>query len=168
MSEPGTILIRAATADDLEAITAIYNDAVRNTVSTFDTRERTMDQQMAWLTKRETKHPVVVAESGGKVAGWASLGPWSERGAYAGTAEISLYVSENHRRKGIGKALVERILELGGKAGLHAVISRIVSSNKASLELSRKSGFKPAGTLKEVGHKFGKYHDIEIWQYIYD
>src|SRR5437867_3687662 len=104
-------LIRPATAADQQRIMEIYNDAVLNTTATFDTEPRTMEKQMAWFSNHRKNHPVLVAEEDGDVIGWASLSPWSDRCAYETTVEVSVYVDEHHRGRGIGGKLLGQVTE---------------------------------------------------------
>ncbi len=97
---------RAAVSADVDRITEIYNQAVLFTTATFDTRPRTVEEQSRWLALHGGAHPVLVAEEGGRVAGWASLSPYSDREAYARTVEISVYVDEDFRRRGAGSELL--------------------------------------------------------------
>ena len=158
--------VRAAGTGDLEAITAIYNDAVENTTGTFHTEPRTTDQQREWFESHGPRHPVIVAEADGEVAGWASLGPWSERRGYEDTAEVSVYVAEARRGEGVGTALMGEIIRRGREAGLHSVIAQVVSGNEASLRLHERAGFETVGVLREVGRKFGRLLDVRVMQLI--
>lgn len=156
--------IRIAAEGDLPAITDIYNREVTSSTATFDTEPRTLDRQKMWLDEHSDLHPVVVAIMGSEVTGWGSLSPWSDRLAYARTAEISLYVREGFRGKGIGGALVRDLLLRAERSGLHAILARISEESLASLELFRKSGFVQVGTMKEVGEKFGRLLSVHILQ----
>ncbi|MFB3888800.1 MAG: N-acetyltransferase family protein [Candidatus Bathyarchaeia archaeon] len=162
------LAIRKATPKDLEAITEIYNEAILHTVASFDTQPKTMEEQKAWFTSHDQKHPILVAENEGAVAGWASLSKWSDRCAYSDTAEASLYVREGHRSRGIGRKLLHTIIQEGEKAGLHTIIARITEGNAASLHLFKSEGFEQTGIMKEVGRKFGKRLDVHIMQKIYN
>jgi phosphinothricin acetyltransferase len=159
--------IRRATADDLPEITEIYNDAILKTVATFDTETKTIEDRRAWLEHHGSKYPVLVAVEDGVVKGWASLTPWSERLAYAGTVENSVYVKEEFRCHGIGKALLDVLMEEGKKAGFHTVIARIAETNDVSIRLHEKAEFKTIGVMEEVGVKFGKLLDVYMMQKIY-
>jgi phosphinothricin acetyltransferase len=108
-----------------------------------------------------------VAELDGLVVGWASLSQWSDRLAYADTAEISLYVRESLRGQGIGKRLIAAIVVEGEKAGLHTLIARIVAGNQASIRLHEAVGFEAIGVMREVGRKFGQLLDIHLMQKLY-
>ncbi len=160
-------IIRKAETADLAAITEIYNDAVLKTVVTFDVKPQTLAEQRIWFESHSSKYPIFVAEEDGCVIGWASLSKWSKRGGYLDTAQVSLYVAEKHRRKGVGRELLENVLKEGEKQGLHTVIGIIETGNRASLQLSKSFGFKHAGTLKEVGRKFGKLLDVHLVQKIF-
>jgi len=162
------LTIRQATLNDLDAITEIYNDAILKTVATFDTEPKTLEEQKSWFASHGPKYPILVAEQDGTIVGWASLSMWSDRCAYSDTAEISLYVEETHRGKGIGKKLLEAILQEGKKAGLHTVIARITAGNDISIRLAQSAGFEHIGVMKEVGRKFGKLLDVHLLQKIYD
>jgi len=124
------LTMRPATLADLPAITEIYNEAIRKTVATFDTEPKTPEEQMIWFADHGPKHPILVAEENGIVVGWASLSKWSDRCAYSDTAEISLYVREDHQGKGIGRKLLEAIVAAGQKAGLHTVVARITEASR--------------------------------------
>ncbi|MDD5313217.1 MAG: GNAT family N-acetyltransferase [Dehalococcoidia bacterium] len=161
------INIRSALPQDVGAITEIYNQAILRTTATFDTEPKSAEAQQTWFAEHDSQHPVLVAEKDGVVAGWASLSRWSDRCAYSGTAEISLYIAEGERGKGIGRKLFEAILLEGQKAGLHTVIARIVEGNAASIHLYERAGFIPIGTMREVGRKFDKLLDVLLLQKIY-
>lgn len=161
------IHIRPATENDIPVITEIYNEAVRNTTATFDTDEKTVEDRLHWFRAHDEKHPVMVAEVAGVVAGWASLSIWSDRKAYDSTAETSLYVHTDFRKRGIGKQLMEVLVLEGRELGLHTLIARITHGNEHSVYLHERMGFQLAGTLKEVGTKFGKYHDVHLLQLVY-
>lgn len=161
------LTLRSAVIADLETITEIYNEAIIKTIATFDTTLKTIEDQKKWFDDHGSKNPILVAEMNGVMVGWASLSKWSDRCAYSDTAEISLYVREEYQRKGIGRHLIETILIEGEKAGLHTIIARITEGNESSLHLHQSVGFAYIGTMKEVGEKFGKRHDVHLMQKIY-
>ena len=162
------LLIRQARLEDLDAITEIYNDAILNTVVTFDTEPKTIEEQKLWFAEHGPKYPILVAEHEGLVVGWASLSRWSDRCAYSDTAEISLYVREEFQGKGIGKKLIQAIIGEGKNAGLHTVIARIAEGSEVSIHLHKSMGFEHIGVMKEVGRKFGKLLDVYLMQKIYE
>jgi L-amino acid N-acyltransferase YncA len=161
------LTIRQAMRDDLAQITEIYNDAIQKTTATFDTEPKTIEEQETWLSIHDARHPVLVAEQDSLILAWASLSQWSDRCAYSDTAEISLYVREEYRGKGIGKQLMKAIIQEGQRAGLHTVIARIAGSNKISVDLCKSFGFQYIGTMREVGKKFGNLLDVHLMQLIY-
>ncbi len=159
--------IRPAQLSDLNTITEIYNEAIRTTTATFDTEPKTKDEQKAWFDSHGPRYPILVAESNGVVIGWACLSKWSDRCGYSGTAEISLYVKQEFRGKGIGKGLMEAIISEGKRVGLHTVIGRIAEGNDVSVHLAESLGFRHIGVMKEVGRKFGRLLDVHLMQKIY-
>ncbi len=162
-----SIYIRKAESTDLSKITEIYNDAIRTTTATFDTTPKTNEEQRVWFDDHGAKNPIMVAEHNGVIIAWGSLSKWSDRCAYTDTAEVSLYVTELYRGKGIGKQLLIRLLEEGRKQGLHAVIARITEGNTNSLSLHESLGFFPIGVMREVGVKFGKRLDVYLLEKVF-
>lgn len=156
--------IRKANLTDVPHILDIYNEAIVNTVATFDTEPRTLEQQEQWFGQHGDAYPVLVAELDGVVAGWSSLNRYSDRLAYARTSELSLYIRERYRGQGIGKSLLEAVLLEGKRAGLHTVLSRIEESNASSLHLHKLFGFEYVGTMREVGLKFGRLLNVVMMQ----
>lgn len=162
------LTIRQATLEDLETITEIYNEAILKTVATFDTQLKTLEEQKAWFMDHGPKNPILIAEKDRIIVGWAALSEWSDRCAYSDTAELSLYVLEENQGRGIGRKLLEAIIQEGEKAGLHTVIVRITEGNEASIHLHKSVGFFHIGIMKEVGLKFGKRLDVYLMQKIYN
>ena len=167
MREPA-IEIRNATVADLDPITAIYNDAILNTTATFDTQPKTAAEQLKWFQEHDERHPILVAVLDGTVIGWASLSKWSDRCAYVDTAETSFYVEAGRRGQGIGRQLKHAIIEEARRLRFHTLIARVAEGSDASLHLNDSFGFVHVGTLKEVGHKFGKRLDVHLFQKMLD
>jgi phosphinothricin acetyltransferase len=159
--------IRSAKISDLNAITEIYNEAIQTTTATFDTEPKTEEEQKVWFDSHGTQYPIVVEESNGAVVGWASLSKWSDRCGYSGTAEISLYVKQEFRGKGMGRKLMEAIISEGRRVGLHTIIARIAEGNDVSVHLAESFGFRHIGVMKEVGRKFGRLLDVHLMQKVY-
>ena len=156
--------VRSAVHADLPAILAIYNREVFVSTATYDTIPRTEADHRKWFAIHGPEHPVLVAESAGAVIGWASLSPWSDRAAYSRTVEVSVYVAEEHRRKGVGRLLLAALVEAGRSRGHHALLARISADNEASVRLHAELGFTVAGTMLEVGVKFGRLLDVCIME----
>lgn len=156
--------IRPATANDILRITHIYNDAILNTTATFDTETKTVEERMHWFLNHDEKHPVIVAEINSQVIGFASLSKWSDRCAYDGTAEVSVYIDTNHRGKGVGKRMVEVIALEGERAGLTNLISRITEGNLSSIHIHEQLGFEHIGVMKKAGKKFDRFLDVHLMQ----
>ncbi len=159
-----SLCIRRATTSDLPAITGIYNDAILNSTATFDTEPKSLEEAAGWLASHGDRYPVLVAELDGEVVGWSSLSQWSDRRAYDGTAETTFYVAAGHRGRGVGRALKAAIIDEARRFGLHSLIARVAEGSDASLHLNESFGFRRVGTLKEVGHKFGRMLDVHILQ----
>jgi phosphinothricin acetyltransferase len=158
------IIIRHAVEQDVENITRIYNEAILTTTATFDTEPRTVADRLQWFGAHGDRHPILVAESGGTVVGWASLSRWSDRPAYDATAETSFYVADGHRGHGIGRSLKGAIIEEAHRLNYHTLIARVAEESRESIHLNESFGFATIGTMKEVGRKFGRWLDVRIMQ----
>ena len=156
--------IRKAEERDVPRITEIYNQAVAKTTATFDTEPRSLEDRLSWFEKHGPKHPVLVADDGGRILGWASLSHWSDRAAYDASVEISVYVEEGMRGKGIGRALMEAVVAEAHALRHHTILARITADNPVSIHLHEALGFSNAGTVREVGFKFGRWLDVVTMQ----
>ena len=160
------IHIRIAALPDLEAITEIYNEAILTTTATFDTEPKSASDRREWFRAHDDRHPILVAVVDQKVIGWASISQWSDRKAYDGTGETSVYVKSEYRGKGVGHRLMQGTITEAIRLNFHTLIARIAEGSQESLHLHRHYGYADVGTLKEVGRKFGKHLDVHILQRI--
>ena len=163
-SPPPAYAVRAAEAGDLPAIAEIYNDAVLNSSATFDTEPATLEESEKWFRDRSHPYAVLVAEHEEEVVAWAALKAFVSKPAYRFTAENTVYVRADMRGKGVGKALMGRLLEVAAENGFRSVIARIAAPNPASERLHRRFGFRRVGVEREVGHKFGRWLDVVVMQ----
>jgi L-amino acid N-acyltransferase len=153
--------IRPAETADLEAMLAIYNDAILNTTAVYDYQPRTADAQRQWFETKQAQHlPVFVAVDNARIIGFGSFGPFRPWPAYQYTVENSLYVDSAFRRKGAGTALLASLLTAAQTGGYHAMVAGIDATNEASLALHRKAGFEPVAHFREVGWKFERWLDL--------
>ena len=164
MSPSTPITIRRAELADAAAIAGIYNEAIRTTTATFDTEPKSEEDRTQWLQAHDERHPVLVAVLDGRVVGWSSLTRWSDRSAYDDTAETSFYVHSAHRGRGVGRMLKEGIIAEAKRLKFHTIIARVADGSEESIHLNKSAGFFYVGTLKEVGHKFGRLIDVHIFQ----
>ncbi len=159
------IVIRDAREADLAAMLAIYNDAVLTTTAVYDYQPRSSEQQVAWFkAKQEQGLPVLVAEDGGAIVGFASYGPFRPWPAYLHSVENSLYVAPEQRGRGIGSALLPALIQRAAERGLHTMIAGIDATNAASLRLHAKFGFERVAQFREVGWKFERWLDLAFLQ----
>ena len=156
--------MRPATLEDAGAIRAIYNVEVENHLSTFDLVPRTLEEQRTWISARSGAFSAVVALLDADVVGFASLSPYKERAAYRTTVEDSVYVSRDHGRLGIGRALLDHVLGIARESGFHAVMARIEASGTSSRALHEACGFELIGIEREVGRKFNRWLDVAVMQ----
>jgi phosphinothricin acetyltransferase len=162
--EPRPLSIRPATLDDAEAVRAIYNLEVETSTSTFDLVPRSAAEQRAWLSDRTGAFATVVAVLDGEIVGFAALSPYKERPAYRTTVEDSVYVRRDRHGHGIGRALLEHILDVATTSGFHAVVARISGEGTASRALHARCGFELVGIEREVGRKFNRWLDVALMQ----
>lgn len=160
------MLLRNATVADAEAIRAIYNHEVENSLVTFDLVPRSFAEQQDWIREREGALGAIVAEVDGAVVGFASLSPYRSRPAYNTTVENSIYVSEAARGLGVGKRLLEELIKMAKARGFHTVLAHIAGGHEASIALHHSVGFVVVGVQKEVGRKFGKWLDVTVMQHM--
>jgi L-amino acid N-acyltransferase YncA len=159
------VQIRTAVPDDADALMEIYNPVVLTSTATFDLIPRTLEEQRAWIGDRSGARVVLVAvDDQGRVAGYSALSPYRDRAAYATTVEDSVYVHEDHQGLGIGRLLLESLVDTARAHGFHAMMARIVSDHAASIGLHAACGFEIVGHEREVGRKFGRWLDVTLMQ----
>ena len=159
-----TVTVRAATAADVEAICRIHNQGISDRVATLDTTQRTGDDTSKWLLERGPRHPVLVADLDGAVVGWASLNQFNPRPAYNHVADFSVYVERGMRGKGIGRELLEALIERARAIGFHKMVLAAMAFNDAGLGLYRRAGFSRVGIYKEHGQLDGRWVDVVIME----
>ena len=161
----GSITLRLATVADAEQIREIYNYEVQHTTATFDLVPRTLADQQQWLAERSGAFATIVAiDEDGAVVGFGALSPYKERAAYRTSVENSVYVRRGRHGEGIGRLLLNELLATASRSGFHTVFARINAASEASVALHRACGYEPVGVEREVGRKFGRWHDVALMQ----
>ncbi|MDO8391282.1 MAG: N-acetyltransferase family protein [Actinomycetota bacterium] len=162
------ISIRLATPADAEQIRAIYNHEVVHTTATFDLVPRSLDEQLQWMAHRSGAFASIVAvdpdDPAGEVVGFGALSPYKERAAYRTSVENSVYVRRDRNGQGIGRMVLEALLDTAARSGFHAVFARINSAGEASIALHTRCGFELVGTEREVGRKFNRWLDVTLME----
>lgn len=159
-----TVTIRPATAADADAICTIHNQGIVDRVATLDTTLRTPEGTRGWLAARGPRHPVIVAELDDAIAGWASLNTFNARTAYDHVADFSVYVERSWRGKGIGRRLLEELVELARTIGYHKMVLAAMADNAAGLALYMRAGFARVGVYREQGLLDGRWVDVVIME----
>jgi L-amino acid N-acyltransferase YncA len=154
--------VRPAGLADAAAIAAIYNQGIAERIATFETEPRSAQQIAGWLGERARRYPVVVAERGGAVVAWASVGPYSERACYAGVVEFSVYVERAARGSGAGEATLQGLLEACEQADITKLLGKVFAENAPSRGLCRKLGFREVGVHRRHGRLDGVWRDVVI------
>ncbi len=159
--------IRPYKTEDTQAILEIINHNILYSTSLYDYSVRTIEQQKAILEEKIKKgFPVIVAEKEGEILGFGMYSEFRFREAYQFTVEHSVYVSENHLGKGIGKSLLSELIVLAKAQKLHTMIGVIDSENHNSIVFHEQFGFKIVGVIKESGYKFDRWLDSVFMQLI--
>jgi L-amino acid N-acyltransferase YncA len=166
------VIIRDAVDADVPAITDINNEWIPSRTITWTEELETYEQRAAWL-ERQRRHglPVLVADDEGEVVGFITYEHFrgdGKRPGYRGTAELSIHVREDHWGRGIGRTLIEALIEYGRTAGIHVLVASIDAENEASLRFHARLGFVEVGRLPETGQKFGRWLDLVLMQRILD
>ena len=164
-----TVTVRpaaAATPGDIEAICAIHNQGIVDRIATLDATLRAPEDTRAWLAERGPRHPVIVAEVDGTVVGWASLNRFNARPAYDHVADFSVYIERGWRGKGIGRTLLDRVIDMARSLGFHKLVLTAMTHNAAGLALYSRAGFTRVGVYHEQGQLDGKWVDVVIMEKI--
>lgn len=151
------MIVRELAADDWPEVQAIYEEGIRSGDATFETEAPSWE---AW----DAAHPRVrlVAERDGVVVGWAALSPASSRRCYRGVGEASVYVAESARGGGVGRALLEQLVERSEDEGYWTLTAGVFPENEASLRLHRACGFRDVGVRERIGESGGVWRDV-VW-----
>jgi phosphinothricin acetyltransferase len=153
-----------------DQILAIFNDAILNSTALYDYKPRTRDSMTVWFeNKQKGNFPVIGAvNETGQLLGFGSYGTFRAWPAYKYSVEHSVYVAAAHRGKGLGKMLLQQLIDSAREQNYHVLIGGIDSSNAVSIQLHKRLGFQHAGTIRQVGYKFGRWLDLDFYQLLLD
>lgn len=160
-----SVAIRLATANDAAAIAAIYGPYCTDSRISFEETAPDADEMARRIAgDRPGYHPWLVAEEDGAILGYAASSPFRTRPAYRWSVETGLYLAPEAQGRGIGRALLERLIGLLARQGYVAVIGAIALPNEASVALHEKLGFDQTGAYRGTGFKQGAWLDVGLWQ----
>jgi L-amino acid N-acyltransferase YncA len=156
-AEQGTVSIRELRPADWSAVRDIYEEGIRGGDATFETESPSWER---W----DAAHPDLrlVAEWGGSVVGWAALSPTSGRRCYRGVGEVSVYVGGTARGAGLGRALLEELIERSEQAGYWTLTAGVFPENEVSIRLHKACGFREIGVRERLGELDGVWRDVVL------
>lgn len=159
------MLIRAADPDrDARPCAAIYAPSVQGSAISFEDVAPDAAEMSARIAATRVDRPWLVAELDGTVAGYAYASRHRERAAYRWASDVSVYVSDAHRRRGVARALYRALLERLAGQGMRIACAGIALPNPASVALHESLGFRPVGVYRSIGFKLGRWWDVGWWQ----
>lgn len=153
-----------------DAILEIFNEAILNSTALYDYKARSAQSMVGWFeAKRTGGFPVIgVEDSDGVLLGFGSYGSFRAWPAYKYTVEHSVYIHKDHRGKGLGRVVMQQIIDAAKRNNVHALMGGIDATNSGSIALHERLGFRHVGTLPEVGFKFGRWLDLAFYQLLLD
>lgn len=162
-----SIQIREAQTRDLVDMLGIYNEIILTTTTIYSYSPRSLAEQISWLgTRQKDGFPVLVAEAEGRILGYTSYGYFRNWPGYDNTREHSIYLHQDARGKGLGRRLLEALIEHARRNSVHVLIASVDSENEASLQFHKRLGFEEVACFKQVGYKFGRWLDLYFLQKI--
>ncbi len=164
----GILKIRKATSDDVQAITDIYNYYIKNSPSTFEEEELSVNEMANRIQDVSEKYVWLIGVVDDEVVGYAYAAQWKTRSAYRLTVETSVYLKNGLSGNGYGKYLYTELLDQVEELGYKCLIGGISLPNEASIRLHESLGFVKIGQFIKVGIKFGKWIDVGYWEKRFD
>lgn len=168
--QTGYTLIRCTHDRHAAAILAIFNEVILNSTALYDYHPRTPQSMVPWFeAKARGGFPVIgVEDECGRLLAFGSYGSFRAFPAYKYTVEHSVYVHREHRGQGLGATVMRALIDAARHHDVHVMIGAIDATNAASVALHERLGFKHAGTLPQVGFKFGRWLDLAFYQLVLD
>ncbi|MFT3663528.1 GNAT family N-acetyltransferase [Piscinibacter sp.] len=163
-------LVQCSFERHADAILAIFNEAIATSTALYDYRPRPPESMGPWFeAKRRGGFPVIgLEDEGGALLAFASYGTFRAFPAYKYTVEHSVYVRADQRGRGLGRIVLQELIAAARRADVHAIMGAIDASNAGSIALHERLGFRHAGTLPQVGFKFGRWLDLAFYQLLLD
>ena len=158
------MIVRAACAADADAVCAIANPIIQETLVTFTTELRTPAQVEQEISERGVAFQVAETENG--VVGFATFGPFRKGPGYAATAEHTILLAPSARGAGIGRLLMTKLEQVAREQGIHVLVGGVSSANSAGVLFHKKMGFVQTGHMPEVGRKNEQWLDLVLLQKI--
>jgi L-amino acid N-acyltransferase YncA len=152
------VLVRPLDPSDYPAVAAVFAEGIATGLATFET---TVPSWEEWDAAHLSDHRFV-AEEDGEVVGWVAVVPYSRRAVYRGVGEESVYVAERARGRGVGRVLLEAVIESARAGGLWTLQAGVFTDNTASLELHRRLGFREVGVRERLGRLDGAWRDVVL------
>jgi phosphinothricin acetyltransferase len=161
--------IREAVAADVPAILAIYNEVIAASTAIYRDDPATLDDRLEWFNARQAQScPVLVADPGDGILGFASYGDFRAWPGYRFTVEHTVHVRADQRGRGVGSELMRVLIGRAVAQGKHVMIGGVDAENEASLRFHERLGFVPAARLHQVGFKFNRWLDLVFVERILD
>jgi L-amino acid N-acyltransferase YncA len=148
------------------AILGILNDAIVHSTALFDYEPRPLQSMVEWFRAKEARRfPVLGAVADdGTLLGFATYGTFRAWPAYKYTIEHSVYVHQDHRRRGVARQLMQRLIATAEQQDYHVMVAGIDAANAASIALHEQLGFVRAGVIHHAGFKFGRWLDLGLYE----
>lgn len=160
------VFTRVATMTDLPSILAIYNQGIEDRIATLEVEAKNMDDMQKWFHEHGERYTILVVEQEEEVVGWASLNPYSNRCAYDGVADLSIYIRRDFRGKGVGTKLLQALEKIAVYHRFYKIILFTLPFNQMGQGLYRKNGYREVGILMNQGMLDGQLVNVMIMEKI--
>jgi phosphinothricin acetyltransferase len=159
---------RLATKEDLESILDIYNQGIEDRIATLEETPKDLNYMQNWFEKdHNQRFAVLVAVQAGEIVGWTSLNRYSNRCAYDGVADLSIYIKRTNRGMGIGSFLLRDIEILAVDHKFNKIVLFTLPFNELGQGLYRKNGYREVGILKNQGKLDGRFVDVMVMEKVF-
>ncbi len=158
--------IRPATLNDAAQIAEIYNYYILNSHQTFETDPLTGEEMEKRIMEISEQYPYLVAEENDEIVGYAYAARFRFREAYKYSAEVSIYVKNETKQKGIGTEMYLKLFKELAETDIHALVAGISLPNEAGIRFHERLGFSKVAHFKEIGYKLGRWVDVGFWELI--